>query len=440
MFIHISVLTVFEKLYKTFLQTSLIHRAHQKGIVHVQVNSFFSYASPKERIDASTFGPGAGMLIRPHIVEKAIEDKERQHGPAFKIFFSPQGEKLDQRLLERIAAIAQKQSHILLVPARYEGMDARVEEYYADMTLSVGDFVLMGGDIPAMMLLEGLLRLFPGVVGKKESVERESFSGPFVDFPAYTEPINWKGYAVPDIVRSGNHAAISRWRMQQAAGKTILHHFNWLRAQYMTDSQQNFAKTFIPPHYIVLFHRDILAREKKEAKLRSETLIDICDIICSAKMYGLKNIFVVIPPADQKKIMEQLLDFWQTGYESKYNKNRYEVIFFVKFYDSIDAVITTIAGQKGEAPLLIATSVKNLCKTELISFYDQSRIWELGRPILFVFGTDGELTDQLTERSDFLLPPIHGFSDFNYLPVGSAAAVIFDRWFGINLKNVKKRR
>jgi len=216
MLIHISVLTVFEQLYKTFLQTSLIHRAHQKGIVDVQVNSFFSYVSPKKRIDAPTFGPGAGMLIRPHVVERAIEDKERQYGPAFKIFFSPQGEKLDQRMLERIVAVVQKKPHMLLIPARYEGMDARVEEHYADIILSVGDFVLMGGDIPAMMLLEGLLRLFPGVVGKEESVERESFSGPFVDFPAYTEPINWKGYAVPDIIRSGNHAAINKWRMQHA--------------------------------------------------------------------------------------------------------------------------------------------------------------------------------------------------------------------------------
>jgi len=343
-------------------------------------------------------------------------------------------------MLEHIATVAQKQPHILLIPARYEGMDARVEEYYADIILSVGDFVLMGGDIPAMMLLEGLLRLFPGIVGKEESVERESFSGPFVDFPAYTEPINWKGYTVPDIVRSGNHGAIDTWRMQQAVRKTILHHFNWLRTQYMTNEQQSLAKTFIPPHYIVFFCRSVPTGEQKEAELSSVTSIDIHDIACSAKMYGLKNVFVITLPADQKKTMERFLNFWQTGYGSKYNKNCYETISLVKFYDSIDAVIDTIDGQKRGAPLLIATSVRNSCKTELISFYDQSRTWKSGRPILFIFGTDEELTGQLIERCDFLLPPIHGFSDFNHLSVGSTSAVILDRWFGINLKDAKKHR
>src|SRR5437667_2820025 len=162
---NISILTVFDQLYDQFIQTSLVGRAQEKEIVHIDVESFFAYVKPKERIDAPTFGPGAGMLIKPEVVQKAVEDKEELYGRAFKIFFSPRGQKLDQRLMATIAKKAQECNHLMLIPARYEGMDTRVEEEYADLIVSVGDFVLMGGDIPAMMLLEGVLRLLPHVVG-----------------------------------------------------------------------------------------------------------------------------------------------------------------------------------------------------------------------------------------------------------------------------------
>ena len=105
----------------------------------------------------------------------------------------------------------------MLIASRYEGIDERVLDEYADEVISIGDYVLMGGDLPAQVTLESLARLWPGVVGKHESVEEESFSGPFLDYPEYTEPVEWQGYRVPDIVRSGNHGAIAQWRSDQAA-------------------------------------------------------------------------------------------------------------------------------------------------------------------------------------------------------------------------------
>ncbi len=432
MSIHISILTVFEQLYKPFLQTSLIHRAQEKGIVDIHVNSFFSYVGPKKRIDAPTFGPGAGMLIRPAVVESAIEDKERQYGPAFTIFFSPQGKKLDQPMLEGLAEIVQKKSHLLLVPARYEGMDTRVEEYYADLVLSVGDFVLMGGDLPAMILLEGLLRLFPGVVGKEESVEKESFSGPFIDFPVYTQPVDWKGRVVPAIVRSGNHAAINEWRMQQAARTTVLHHFNWLRTQYLvTSEQEKLVKKFIPPHYILLLYNDVVEKEE-ERKLAIIKSFDIRDIARSSQVYGCKDFFLILS-ASQKELLEYLIGSRQDS--SEHNKEQDTAISSIKFYDSIDEVINKITEQNGEEPLLITLAdlgEKNNVK--LISFYDQSLVWEPGRPVLFIFETGTESSNQLSERCDFLLPPPCSFSDGGYLSISSLAAITFDRWLGINLK------
>jgi tRNA (guanine37-N1)-methyltransferase len=196
---NISIVSLFPELYQPFLATSLVRRAQEKNLISVNVASLFSYVEPKERVDAPTFGHGAGMLLRPDVVQKAIEDQEQAHGKSYKIFFSPRGQKLSQKKLQQIKEKSESFGHIMMLPARYEGMDARVEQVYADEIISVGDFVLMGGDVPAMILLEGLLRLLPGVIGKQESVTHDSFNGPFVDYPEYTEPVVWHGLEVPDV-------------------------------------------------------------------------------------------------------------------------------------------------------------------------------------------------------------------------------------------------
>ncbi len=254
----ISVLSVFPQLYDSFLSTSLLKRAQQNGLITVETDTFFSFVEPKQRIDAPSFGPGAGMLIKPQVVEDAISHHETAKGKALKIFFSPQGRKLDQAYLSAIAKKAVDLGHIMLIPARYEGMDARVEAEYADELVSVGDFVLMSGDLPAMIFIEAFARLIPGVIGKQESVEKESFSGPFVDYPEFTDPLEWHGKKVPDIVRSGNHAAVDAWRQDQAVTKTVMHHFDWLRSYPQISSEHKaLVQKTIPPHYAALCHCDV---------------------------------------------------------------------------------------------------------------------------------------------------------------------------------------
>lgn len=428
---NISILTVFEQLYNPFLKTSLIGRAQEKGLITIDVTSYFSYVAPKERIDAPTFGPGAGMLIRPQVVQAAVEDKEKKWGKAFKIMFSPQGQKLDQRLLEEIAARAQEAGHVLLLPARYEGMDARVESEYADLIVSVGDFVLMGGDIPAMMLLEGMMRLLPEVVGKEESVRRDSFTGPFVDFSSYAEPVEWKGHLVPEVIRSGNHAAIESWRRNNAVFKTVKGHFSWLRSQKLTSEEKKLAKKYIPPHYIALMHCDVLIGEERKPGVSSVTSLDIHDIARSSKTYGLENYFVVTPLRDQQKIVQKFLGFWLEGIGSEYNANRYEAIKQVRLVDSFDAVVQEIEKKEGKRPLIIATSARYMDGGNLISFYDQKKVWANDAPVLLLFGTGKGLTQELVARCDYVLLPVHGFSDFNHLSVRSAVAAVLDRWLGI---------
>lgn len=436
---NVSILTVFKELYDPFLQTSLLKRAQENNLVAFNVNSFFEYVLPKERIDAPTFGPGAGMLIKPLVVQHAIESQEKKHGTAFKIFFSPHGKKLDQQLLEVIARKFKEKKHLMLLPARYEGMDARVEERYADEIISVGDFVLMGGDLPAMMLLEGLLRFIPGVVGKQESVEKDSFSGPFVDYPEYTEPVEWQGIQVPEIVRSGNHGAIEKWRQEAAIGRTILGHFDWMRTQYLSIDQKKEIYRAIPAHYTVLMHDEVLIGPERVSGTSSVMSIDIHDIARSSRTYGIKNYFIVTPLKDQRQIVKTFLGFWHEGPGAEYRENRHDALTVVNLQDSLDKVIAAIEKAEGKKPLLIATSaqkVMSLQGSQQISFYDQDLVWKKGQPILFVFGTANGLTPAVIERCDYLLPPVQGFAEFNHLSVRSATAIILDRWLGLNPSSV----
>ncbi|OQA36253.1 MAG: tRNA (guanine-N(1)-)-methyltransferase [Candidatus Dependentiae bacterium ADurb.Bin331] len=430
---NISILTVFPELYEPFLKTSLIGRAVLQGTVSFDLTSFFSYSPPKQRIDARAFGHGAGMVMRPEIVGAAIEDKEKVHGKAFKIFFSPQGRKLTQPVLKEIAdRVLQANNHLMIVSSRYEGMDDRIEQNYADLTISIGDFVLMGGDVPAMVLLEGLLRLIPGVVGKAESVEYESFNGPFVDFPTYTTPVIWNGWEVPPVLRSGNHAAINKWREDQAIEKTVKHHFEWVRSYALSAQQKKQAAERIPPHYCVLMHSNVML-PNGEVGTTSVTSMDIHDIARSARTYGLKNYFIVTELEDQTRVVQTLLDFWQTGYGIEYNKNRHEAVKRVSLKKTFDEVVEAIKEREGVAPIVLATSAKT-GSAQSITYFDQERVWSHKKPVLFVLGTGKGLSPELMNRADYVLEPVEGFTDFNHLSVRTAAGVIFDRWLGLQHK------
>lgn len=437
---NISILSVFPELYSSFLATSLPAKAAQKGLVKYETAGFMDYVAPKERIDVPTCGPSAGMILSPTVVEHAVTNLEARHGSAYKIFFSPQGKKLDQTLLHQIYQKIEAQGckHIMLVAGRYEGMDARVEEEYADEIISIGDYVLMGGDLPAMVFIEGFLRLIPGVIGNAESVVNDSFTGPFVDYPEYGLPVNWRGREVPEIVRSGNHQAIMQWRRQQAVQKTVLYHFEWLKNYPVTQEQKKLASTSMPHHYVALLHTDVLVGAEKVVGTTSVTSIDVHDIARSARTYGLKKFFVITPLLDQQKMVGQFLGFWQEGHGISYNPNRHEAVRQVEIMASLQETIDAITQKEGVAPLVIATSAQAAHHEKSITYHDQSKVWMHKRPILFILGTGQGIAPDVVQMADYVLLPVHGFTDYNHLSVRSAAAIIFDRWLGIVEKNESK--
>jgi tRNA (guanine37-N1)-methyltransferase len=243
-----SIVTLFPDIYKPFFTTSLIGRAINDGLLSADLHSLLSFCSLKERIDAPTVGHGPGMLLRPEIVEKAILAGEQKFGTAYKIFFSPHGQPLTQPLLAQLLdKIRERGNHCMLLPARYEGMDARLEEEYADVVLSIGDYVLMGGDLPAMVFMEAISRLIPGVIGSKASIEEESFSGPFMDHPHFTLPVEWRGRRIPDVLRSGDHGAQAAWRRARSIERTVFGgHFDWMRTQDLTENDVTDVVRILP--------------------------------------------------------------------------------------------------------------------------------------------------------------------------------------------------
>lgn len=437
----ISIITVFPELYETFLSTSLIARAQKNNIVSFDLFKISDMCEPKERIDEPVCGPGTGMIIKPTVIEKAIETCETKHGPGFKIFFSPKGKKLTQKTLQTYAKtmpakpLGGKNRHIILICSRYEGMDARVENHYADAIISIGDYVLMGGDVAAQVFLEGFLRLLPDVVGKQESVEQESFSSSLLDYPEYGLPKVWKDQKIPEIILSGNHAAIEKWRKEQACKKTLLERFDWFRSSGPSPEVIKTCTKQIPAHYVALMHSDIMLKGGKVGH-SSVTSLDLHDTARSCATYGVKNMFMVSALKDQRNIMNSLLEFWKSDEGKKYNITRFEAVKRVVPIASFQETIDFIEKQEGKKPLIITTSAKEHTHATKIDYFSQEKVWTLDRPVLFVFGTAQGLCDKIIEESDFLLVPIRGMTDYSHLSVRSAVAIILDRWLGLQPKGL----
>lgn len=429
----ISILTVFPDLYETFLKTSLLKRAQEQ--MSFSVAGFSSFCDPKERIDGPTAGHGVGMALRPEVLERAIESTEQRHGKAFRIFVTPQGDKLNSHTVKALAQVIESNKHVMFVAGRYEGIDQRVHEEYADLEISIGDYVLMGGDLPIMVTLEAALRHIDGIVGQKESVDQDSFSGAFFDYPTYTVPPRvWKGRAIPDVLLSGNHKAMNDWRKEIAAENTIKKNFLWVRNNCKDKKDKVLVEEKLPAHYVVLMHDQVIVQDG-QIGTSSVTSLDIHDIARSSKTYGIKKYFLVTSLIDQQKIVEKILEFWNTS-GIEYNKQRHTAVKEVELKSSLEAVIEAITKKEGKEPLLIATSAQLADHDKRITYYDQSKVWKHDRPVLFIFGTAKGLSNELVKRCDYFLLPIEGFSQFNHLSVRSAVAIILDRWLGCNFTKV----
>jgi tRNA (guanine37-N1)-methyltransferase len=214
--VRIDVFTIFPEILEGPLRASLLGKAIESGVVDVRVHDLRAFATDRHRqVDDESYGGGPGMVLKPEPVFAAVESLGA--GGMRVVLLSPAGRRLDQALVRELAA----EPRLVLIAGRYEGLDERIVEGLPAQEVSIGDYVLSGGELPALVVIEAVTRLLPGVIGREESHERDSFGvDGLLDHPHYTRPAEFRGMAVPDVLLSGNHAEIQRWRREAAREKT----------------------------------------------------------------------------------------------------------------------------------------------------------------------------------------------------------------------------
>ncbi|MFD1267720.1 tRNA (guanosine(37)-N1)-methyltransferase TrmD [Paenibacillus motobuensis] len=236
------VLTLFPEMFEGVFQSSILGKARDKGLVALNAINFREYAGNKHgTVDDTPYGGGGGMVLKPDPIFHAVEDLLGRKGieatgkaPRI-ILMCPQGETFTQRKAEELA----QEEHLIFICGHYEGYDERIREHLVTDELSIGDYVLTGGEIPAMTVIDSVTRLLPGVLGNETSAVTDSFSTGLLEYPHYTRPVEFRGWKVPDILLSGHHANIELWRRREALRRT------WLRRpdllEYLELSKEDIA-------------------------------------------------------------------------------------------------------------------------------------------------------------------------------------------------------
>ncbi len=233
------VITIFPEYFGSPLETAVLKKAREKGLIEIRLVNLRDFAFDKHKmVDDRPFGGGEGMVFKPEPLYRAIEAL-RQEGPTpWIVYLSPQGRVLTQEIVKELY----EKGRLVLICGRYEGIDERIREHCIDDEISIGDYVVFGGEVAALVIIEAVSRLVPGVVGCRDSVERESFSDGLLKYPQYTRPRDFRGWKVPEILLSGDHAQIAKWRRQKSLEITLKRRPDLLKKAKLTEEDRKFLQ------------------------------------------------------------------------------------------------------------------------------------------------------------------------------------------------------
>jgi tRNA (guanine37-N1)-methyltransferase len=233
--IRFDVLSIFPEMFQSPLNYSLLRKAQDKGLIQVLFHNIREWAEDKHRMtDDAPYGSGCGMVMKVEPVEKALNAVRIQNMEPLVVLMTPQGERFNQKIAAELA----EKKQIIIICGRYEGVDERIRQHLTDREISIGDYILTGGELSAMVLIDAVSRLIPGVLGNEQSAESESFSQGLLEYPQYTRPAEYKGWKVPDVLLSGNHAEIEKWRRMESLRKTYENRPDLLEKTRLSDDDR----------------------------------------------------------------------------------------------------------------------------------------------------------------------------------------------------------
>jgi tRNA (guanine37-N1)-methyltransferase len=236
------ILTLFPNMFSSPFQESILGRAIEKGLIQIRTINIRDFALDKHQVvDDNPYGGGQGMVMKVEPIARAIEWVKSQDPSAWIIYLTPQGKPFNQDMARELSS----RSHLILLCGRYEGIDERVREFFVDEEISIGDYVLTGGELAAMVLIDAVSRLLPGVLGSDRSAEEDSFFHPLLEYPQYTRPFSFRGRDVPPILLSGNHGAISLWRKKEALKRTSMRRPDLLARANLSDEEKKILEELL---------------------------------------------------------------------------------------------------------------------------------------------------------------------------------------------------
>jgi tRNA (guanine-N1)-methyltransferase len=238
----IDVLTLFPEMFEGVFGASIIGKAREKGIVELNTVNFRDYANNKHNtVDDYPYGGGSGMVLKPEPLFAAVEDLIRPDEPRPRIILMcPQGETFTQRKAEELA----KEPRLVFICGHYEGYDERIREHLATDEMSIGDYVLTGGELPAMVAIDAIVRLLPGVLGNESSALSDSFQSGLLEYPQYTRPASFRGWDVPEVLLSGHHGRIAEWRHREALRRTWARRPDLLEKRELSKQEREWIREF----------------------------------------------------------------------------------------------------------------------------------------------------------------------------------------------------
>lgn len=237
----IDILTLFPNMFAGVFGESILKKAQEKQVVSINVVNFREFADNKHQtVDDYPYGGGAGMVLKPQPIFDAVAHLTKESQGARVILLCPQGEQYTQKKAEELA----KESHLIFICGHYEGYDERIREHVATDEISIGDYVLTGGELGAMVIVDSVVRLLPGVLGNEASPVQDSYSSGLLEHPHYTRPADFRGLKVPDVLLSGNHRLIEEWRQKESLRRTFLRRPDLLEQRELTEQQKKWLEEF----------------------------------------------------------------------------------------------------------------------------------------------------------------------------------------------------